>query len=398
MLSVAEARMRMLASVTPLPAQPVALADAGGRVLFAPIIAKVTQPPLSVSAMDGYAVRGADCLTTPTRLTVTAEIPAGRMAPGPLRSGEAHRIFTGAPLPEGADAIVLQEDTVREGDIVVVRERVEVGRHIRRAGIDFSAGDVVLAPPLRLTGRHIALAAASGHGHVTVARRPRVAILSTGDELVPPGAPPGPAQITASTGPGLGALLSAWGAAVHDLGIARDNAPALSASLPRPSSFDLLITLGGASVGDHDLVRETLAALGFTLDFWRVALQPGKPLLFGQWERMPVIGLPGNPVSAFVCAHLFVRPFLDRMQGLPGEPPVTARAVLGCALGANGSREQYLRAHIETDADQQWIVTPDARQDSSLLSVLAQSNALLVRPPHAPAAPAGAKVRVILFE
>ncbi|HXP30574.1 MAG TPA: gephyrin-like molybdotransferase Glp [Stellaceae bacterium] len=395
MISVAEALARLIAPLEPLGAEQVSLAEAVGRVLAEDVVSRRTQPPFAVSAMDGYAVRAADVATVPARLRVVGSVPAGQAYAGSLGKGEAVRIFTGAPVPDGADCIVIQEDTAREGDIVVVREGSAPGRYVRPAGLDFRAGEVGLTAGRRLTARDVGLAAAMNRPWLLVHRRPRVAILPTGDEVVMPGDPVGPHQIVSSNGLALGALVSEAGGLPVQLAIAPDDSAGLQRIAAAAAGSDLLVTTGGASVGEHDLIRDALGATGLTLDFWTVAMRPGKPLMVGRYRDTPMIGLPGNPVSSLVCGLLFVKPAIERLQGLASEAAAPARARLAVALGANDRRQDYLRAKLRRAADGTLEVEPFAKQDSSMLSLLAQSDCLVVRPPDAPAAAKGAWVEII---
>ncbi len=389
MISVEEAHHRLMALFAPVGTETIPLADAGGRVLAADIVAARDQPPFPASAMDGYAVRAAD-LAAGRPLRVIGEAPAGRRYQGALGPGEAVRIFTGAPVPEGADIILIQEDAERTGDIITPRPGHGDTHHIRPAGADFARGDRIVAPR-RLTPAEIALAAAMNAGTVTVARRPVVALIPTGDELVWPGESPGPDQILCSNNFGLKAMLEAEGAEVRLLPIARDTAESLGSAFDLAAGADLVVTLGGASVGDHDLVQATALAHGLTLDFYKIAMRPGKPLMAGRFGALPLVGLPGNPVSAMVCGHLFLRPAVRAMSGLDAALPLPLPATLTGPLGPNGPRAHYMRAVVEAGASG-WRCTPFERQDSALLSVLVDANALLIRPPHDPAREAGAEV------
>ncbi|WIM13969.1 gephyrin-like molybdotransferase Glp [Enhydrobacter sp.] len=395
MLTVREAHARVITAFTPLPAELVSVADAAGRVLANLPAARLTQPPADLSAMDGYAVRAEDVPAVPTVLTLAGQAPAGGSHDEALKPGEAVRIFTGAPLPMGADSIVIQEDTEADGRKVTILEAPTPGRHIRRAGLDFKAGDVPFAAGRRLTARDVALLAAMNVPWVGVYRKPRVAILSTGDELVMPGEPVGRNQIVSSSGIAVAALVRGWGGEPSLFDIARDDAVLIQDRIAAGTQHDLLITLGGASVGDHDLVQDALKAQGFTMDFWRIAMRPGKPLMFAGRDRARVLGLPGNPVSTMVCALLFLKPALERMLGRSGDLPATRPARLAVDLKANDTREDYVRSRLDRAPDGGLSVEPHKIQDSSMLSVLAGSGAFLVRPPHDPARKAGDTVQVI---
>jgi molybdopterin molybdotransferase len=397
MISVEDARGRILARLRPLPAETVSLAEAWGRILAAPVAARLTQPPADVSAMDGFALRAADAMAGAV-LRVIGEAPAGRPFAGAVRPGEAVRLFTGSVVPQGADTVLLQEDASRDGDTVRVNEAAEHGRHIRRQGQDFAAGDIVLHHGARLTARHIGLAAAANHAWLTVHRRPRVAILATGDEISLPGDPLAAGGIVSSNSPMLAAMVSAAGGLATVLPVAPDEPEALAGSLAAGLGADLLVTTGGASVGDHDLVQAALARHGFELDFWRVRMRPGKPMIFGYAGATPVLGLPGNPVSAAVCAVLFMLPALARLQGLSGEAPPTETALAGAALRANDHRADHLRATLSRDAEGQLVATPFERQDSGMLTVLSRADCLILRAPDAPAVRQGEMVRVIRLD
>ena len=395
MIPVAEAIARVLAEARPLPGEMVSLGDGLGRVLAEDLASRRTQPPAAVSAMDGYAVRAEDVTRTPAELRIVAEIAAGAAWAGEVGQGEAARIFTGAPVPDGADAIVIQEDCERSGDIVSMRETAASGAFVRPAGLDFAEGDVLLRAGRRLTSRDIGLAAAMNRPWLAVRRRPRVALLATGDEIALPGEPLGAQQIVSSSGPGLAALVAEAGGVPLSLGVAGDSTASLRARAAGAEGADILVTMGGASVGEHDLVQEALAADGLEVDFWRIAMRPGKPLMFGRMGGALVLGLPGNPVSAFVCALLFLRPLIDAMLGLPAGPPAREPARLGADLAANDRREDYLRARLVPDGEGLPVATPFARQDSSMLARFVEADALLVRAPHAPPAGAGDIVEVI---
>ena len=397
MISVEEARARILAPLRPTGAETVALAEAWGRVTAAPVLARLTQPPADISAMDGYALRAADG-GPGAALRVVGSAPAGHPWPGTLGPGEALRLFTGSLVPAGADAILLQEDAGRAGDQVTLREAVAAGRHIRRAGQDFAAGDALLPEGKRLTARDIGLAAAGNHPWLAVRRRPRVAILATGDEIALPGEPIPPGGIVSSNSHALAALVRAAGGAPTVLPVAVDDPDALTAAADSAAGMDLLVTTGGASVGEHDLVQSALGARGLAVDFWKIAMRPGKPLMAGSLGPLPMIGLPGNPVSAMVCAILFLLPALDRLAGLEGAAPRVARARLGAPVAANDHRADHLRATLAEQADGTLVATPFPRQDSAMLRLLARADALVLRPPNAPALDAGAEVPVIRLD
>jgi molybdopterin molybdotransferase len=383
------------AAFEPLPPEMVSIADAAGRVLAAGPKARLTQPPADLSAMDGYAVRAEDVPMAPVTLRLVGQAPAGGSYDHALKPGETVRIFTGGPLPMGADSIVIQEDTKADGDRITILEAPRIGRHIRKAGLDFAEGDQAVAAGRRLTARDVALLAAMNLPWLSVHRRPRVGILSTGDELVMPGEPVGRNRIVSSSGIAVAALVRAWGGEPILFDIARDDAGLIERRIAAGMQHDLLVTLGGASVGDHDLVQEALKAQGFTMDFWRIAMRPGKPLMFAAKDRARVLGLPGNPVSTMVCALLFVKPALDRMLGQSGDLVPTVAARLAVDLTQNDTREDYVRSRLTREPDGALTVEPHPVQDSSMLSVLAWSDALLVRPPHDAARKAGEVVRVI---
>ena len=397
MLSVEDARARILAALGPTPAEIVGLAEAWHRVTAAPVLARLTQPPADVSAMDGYALRAADG-TRGATLHVIGTAPAGHPFDGSLGGGEAVRIFTGSFVPAGADAILLQEDATRDGDTVHVNEAVTAHRHIRRAGQDFAAGDIVVATARRMTARDVGLAAAANHPWISVHRRPRIAILATGDEIAMPGEPIPSGGIVSSNAHALAALVRAVGGEPVILPIAPDDVAMIAATADAVGGMDLLVTTGGASVGDHDLIIESLRQRGMTLGFWQIAMRPGKPLLFGQLGAVAVLGLPGNPVSALVCGILFLVPAINHMLGLPGEPPATEPAILGTSLAANDRRADHLRATLSRGAKGETVATPFPIQDSAMLQRLARADALILRAPHAPALPEGAEVRVIRLE
>lgn len=395
LMPVADALANVLDGAAPLPEETIALDDAFRRTLARDLAALRSQPPAAMSAMDGYAVRAADAVQG-ARLTVTGEVAAGQPFAGTVGPGEAVRIFTGGVIPPGADAVVIQEDTARDGATLIVNEAARQGRNIRDAGIDFREGDVVLRRGTRLTDRDLALAASMNHPRLPVHRRPRVAMLATGDELVKPGSVPGPGQIVYSNGYALRPLMESEGAEVIDLGVAGDDLAVTRAALRRAigSGIDILVTTGGASVGERDLVKEALAAEGVAIAFWRIAMRPGKPMLHGRREGLRVLGLPGNPVSSYACAFLFVVPLIRALSGRSEMVHEREPAVLGRDLPANDQREDYLRARLER-RDGRLVATAAPIQDSSLMFYLATADALIVRPPFAPAAPAGEACTII---
>ena len=378
MISVEEALSQLFSLVAPLPCESIPLQDAAGRILAEPATARRDQPPFPASAMDGYAVRSDDA-SSGARLDVIGEAAAGHGFTGNVQIGQAVRIFTGAPVPQGADRVVIQEDVTREGDTITLGDNLDEGPHIRRKGIDFATGDTIDAPRL-LTPSDIALLAAMNIPQVMVTRKPVVALISTGDELVMPGDDPGPDQIIASNTFGLKAMLEQLGASARLLPIARDNTASLETAFDLAEGADLVVTIGGASVGDHDLVGDVAASLGMERSFYKVKMRPGKPLMAGRMGRAAMVGLPGNPVSAMVCGHVFLAPMIRVMLGLGAAPAPRRMARLAQDIPANGPREHYMRATLTDDG-----LTPAERQDSSLLSVLARANALMIRPPDDPA-------------
>ncbi len=397
MLALDEARARILGALSPTPAETVALPEAWGRVLARPVLARLTQPPADVSAMDGYALRAAEARPG-ARLRVIGAAPAGRPFGTALGPGEAVRIFTGGVVPDGADAILIQEDAEEAGGLVTPREAPAQGRWIRRRGLDFAAGDTLLPEGRRLSARDIGLAAAANHPWLTVRRRPRIGILATGDEIALPGEPIPAGGIVSSNAHALAAMVRAAGAEPINLPIAPDDRDAIAAAAAAAHAADMLVTTGGASVGEHDLVQAALGPQGFALDFWKIAMRPGKPLIWGRLGRTPVLGLPGNPVSALVCAVQFLLPAIWVLSGLPPAAPPTQPVRAGAPLPANDRRFDHLRASLGTDRDSRFVATPFPVQDSSMMATLARAEALILRPPFAPALAEGAEVEAILLD
>ena len=397
LMPVTEALSAVLAGAEPLPEETVALDAAHHRVLARDVAALRTQPPQAMSAMDGYAVRSADASAVAARLKVIGEVAAGRPFERAVGKGEAIRIFTGGVVPEGADAVIIQEDTVVEDGGITITEAAIAGRHIRPAGVDFRKGDILLARGTRLTDRDLSLAAGMNYAELPMRRRPKVAILATGDELVMPGSNPGPGQIVYSNGYALRALTHQEGAETIDLGIAADTVEATTRGIrhARDSGADILITTGGASVGDHDLVKQSLEAEGVTMAFWRIAMRPGKPMMHGRLGALRVIGLPGNPVSSYVCGFLFLVPLIRALSGRTDVHHAHETALLGRDVAANDIREDYLRARLEVRKDGELVATPVDHQDSSLLANLAAARALVIRPPFAPPAFAGSPCDIL---
>jgi molybdopterin molybdotransferase len=400
LLSVEDAVARVLEGAVPLAAEQTKLIEADGRVLAADLAARRTQPPTAVSAMDGYAVRAEDVAAAPAGLKLIGEVAAGRPFDRKVGAGEAARIFTGGVLPIGTDTVVIQEIAIRDGDHVVFNKMTPKGGNVRTAGLDFSQGEVLLGHGHRLTARDLALAAAMNYPELPVHRRPRIAVVATGDELVMPGATPGPGQIVYSNGFALMALARREGAEIVDLGIVPDRLDDTIAAVRRGRELgaDILLTTGGASVGDYDLVQKAFAAEGMALSFWKVALRPGRPLMHGRLGAMQVLGLPGNPVAAYVCAVLFLVPLIRRLAGRSDLFPASESAVLGCDLPANDERADYIRARFTVRADGAPVVTPFPVQDSSMMTPLAKADCLLVRDAYAPSATAGSACEIIRLD
>lgn len=394
MISVVKALSQILENVTETCDEQVQLSAALGRVLSVDVIARLTQPWADVSAMDGFAVRAADVASVPTSLTVIGESAAGGCFDGSVGKGEAVRIFTGAPVPAGANAIVIQEDTERDGDTVKVLESAAAAKFIRPAGLDFKAGEVLLKAGRVLNARDLGLAAAANVPWLHVKRRPRIAIIATGNEVVMPGDALGDNQIISSNSVMLSAYVTSLGGEALDLGIARDDEASLKRMVKSASEADLLVTIGGASVGDYDLVNQVLDHEGVDLGFYKVAMRPGKPLIFGHLNGTPVLGLPGNPVSVGVTSAIFLRPAILAMLGLdPTLHSETAR--LGVDLGENDQRQDYLRATLSTGDNGETVATPFSKQDSAMLAKFADADCLVIRAPHAPAIKAGREVEII---
>src|SRR6056297_3414589 len=373
MISVDEALDHLFALVSPLETETVQLSEAGGRVLATDAVARRDQPPFAASAMDGYAARK-DEVRPGATLTVIGEAAAGHGFAGPVGPGQCVRIFTGAPVPEGADHVVIQEDVTRTGDTITIGPDAGDNSHVRPAGGDFRIGDR-LSAPRRLSAQDVALLAAMNIPQVEVTRRPAVALISTGDELVMPGEVPGPDQIIASNTFGLKTMLDHMGARPRILPIARDTRASLETAFDLAQGADLIVTIGGASVGDHDLVGDVAAGLGMERSFYKVAMRPGKPLMAGRMGDAVLLGLPGNPVSAMVCGHVFMAPMIRVMLGLGAHRATRKTARLAHDIGAGGPREHYMRAELRDG-----LIIPEPRQDSALLSVLAHANVLMIRP------------------
>ncbi len=393
--SVEEALGRITGSLKATKSEIVGLEQALGRVLSQDVTARVNHPPSAVSAMDGYAIRSQDAADVPATLKVIGEAPAGGFFKGAVGANEAVRIFTGGPVPKGADAVVIQEVTSRDGDLVTIEKTIRPGKNIRPEGQDFSHGDTCLKAGTVLSPRHIGLAAAMNADELSVHRRPRIAILSTGNELVEPGGTPGESQIIGSNGPALAAFIADNGGEAIDLGIAPDDPETLGSMAKGAKDCDFFVTTGGVSVGDHDIIEDVLTKAGLEVNFWGVAMRPGKPLLFGHIGEMPFLGFPGNPVSTMVCAVIYLGPAIATLCGAKTVANPVLAAKISCDLRQNDGREDYMRARLALDHDGSLIATPFDRQDSAMISVLGAADALIRRPPHAPAAAAGTMVSII---
>ena len=384
LLSVAEALARVTQGLEPLEPERVKLEQARGRVLAEDIAAHLTQPPFDAAAMDGYAVRAADVAVLPATLRLIGDALAGRGFDGEVKQGEGVRIFTGAPVPKGADTVVIQENTEVAPGVVTVKDAAP-RRHIRPRGQDFTKGEVLLRAGTRLGPRELMLAAAMNHAELPVRRKPKVAILATGDEVVPPGTALDRDQIVSSVPVGLAALIEAQGGEPMSLGIAQDTAESIVTLASTGKGADILVTVGGASVGERDLVSAALRSGGMELDFWKIAMRPGKPLLYGRLGNQRVLGVPGNPVAALICGLVFLVPILHRLLGLREHGREPQEAVLGQALEANGPREHYMRGTSTWRSGGERLVIPLAAQDSALMADFARADCLIVRPPDAPA-------------
>lgn len=396
LLPVSDALSRILKAARPTGRETVKLAGALGRIAATDIKARRNQPPFDASAMDGYALRHEDVAQVPVTLRLIGTSAAGHGFKGQVKPGQAVRILTGAPMPRGADTVVIQENVRTEGTMILVQEPTAKGRNIRAQGLDFLKSDVLVPKGTRLGARDIGLAASGNNPLIHVRMKPRVAVLTAGDELALPGAALRKDQITSSNSHALCAFALACGAEVVDLGIIKDDLKAIKAAIQRAARCDILVTTGGASVGDHDFVQEALKGVGVKIDFWKIAMRPGKPFMFGTKGRLCVLGLPGNPVAALVCAQLFLKPLIETTQGIaPSATRIMAR--LGADLGANDQRQDYLRATLVIAADGARVATAARKQDSSMQRVMRNSTCLIVRPPQAPLAKAGEMVEILLF-
>lgn len=392
MITVEQALAACLALAKPLEPEWVDLADCNGRVLRSRVTAQRDQPPFAASAMDGYALSGVGAVPGAVYVVV-GEAAAGHIWTGAVGPGQCVRIFTGAPVPQGADRIIIQEDVIRDGDQITLGDTLDLANYVRPSGGDFAKGSTISAPR-RLRPTDLALAAAMNQPRLQVGRKPIVALIATGDELVQPGETPRPDQIIASNTYGLKAMIEAEGGLARVLPIAKDTVESLSGILSLAQDADLIVTIGGASVGDHDLVAQVAGSLGLERAFYKIAMRPGKPLMAGRLGQAQLLGLPGNPVSSMVCGHLFLVPMIHAYLGLPTGPRATKQAILAEDLGPNGPRQHYMRAQLSI-GDGLPVVTPFERQDSSLISVLAGADALMIRPANQAALSAGALVDII---
>jgi molybdopterin molybdotransferase len=397
LMPVEDALIRILRGVKPLPTETVPLKQAHGRVLAKPVKATRDQPPFAASAMDGYAVRHADIKQIPATLKIAGTSAAGHAYIGTLKPGHAIRILTGAPLPKGADTIVIQENTTQNGADLTITAPTPPGKNIRKRGLDFAKGVELIARGTKLNARDIGLAAAGNTARVHVTRRPHVVVLTTGDELVLPGQVPRADQIVSSNSHAIEAMVRAWGAEVTNLGIVKDTLKATEAAIRKGLGSDLLITTGGASVGDHDFVQQALKNCGVKIDFWKIALRPGKPLMFGTRGKTRIIGLPGNPVSALVCSRIFIKPLMESMQGIEQEQQIIT-AKLAAALPENDNRKDYIRATMQIASSGTRTVTPYSTQDSSMQRTLRTAQCLIMREPFAPLAQIGDEVDILILD
>jgi molybdopterin molybdotransferase len=396
LMPVDEARALVLAGVKPVGIEKVALEAALGRVLALDLRARHDQPPFAASAMDGYAVNSKG-VSSGSQFRLIGTAAAGHPFRGKVEKGQAVRIFTGAVVPPGADAILIQENTSVEAGFITSTAAVEIGRHVRPRGLDFSKGQLLLKAGQRLSSRDIGLAAAMNHASLRVRRRPIAAILGTGDELVSPGRRLREGQIASSNNPALAAFVRWAGGDAIDLGIVPDDQQRIRMAIRRADVADILVITGGASVGDHDLVKASLEAEGAKLAFWKIAMRPGKPLMFARHRGLRILGLPGNPVSSLICARIFLKPLIDRFLGSP-EPDIPLKATLALPMAANDQRQEYARGRLDHGKDGGLIATPYVTQDSSMLRLLADANCLIIRPPFAEPSPAGAQVPVLPIE
>ncbi len=391
LLPVEEARSRILSNVKPLQPENIQLAQALGRILAKPLSAKRDQPPFNASAMDGYAVSSQDVAAERRIVGISA---AGHAFKGKLKPGEAVRIFTGALVPATADTVVIQENTQANDKIVTMLSPARAQQNIRPRGLDFKKGETLLPSSIRLNARDIGLAAAMNCRILSVRKKPVVAVIATGDELVLPGAKPRADQIVSSNSNALAAMAHSLGADVINCGIIPDNLKAIERAILKMAKADVIVTTGGASVGDHDFIQQALKNTGVKIDFWKIAMRPGKPFMYGRKGKQHILGLPGNPVSALVCARLFLRPLLDCLQGLPIEEAATM-ARLGATMNANDSRQDYVRAKLEFAADGSRTATPFNKQDSSMQRTFRDAHCLIIRSPSAPAASPGDLVPIL---
>ena len=397
LIPVEEARARILHKVKPLPAEAVPLEKALGRVLAKPVKASRDQPPFNGSAMDGYAVIASDVAQVPARLKLIGTSAAGHGFRGTVTRGSCVRIFTGAPMPKGADAVVIQENVEAEGSVITVLQPVRPEQNVRAAGLDFRRGDLLLPAGLTLGARDIGLAAAANANQIGVRSLPNIMLFATGDELIAPGGVPNRDQIVSSNSHAIAAMAQRLGAHVTNLGIVPDTLKATERAIARAAKADILVTTGGASVGDHDYVQEALRNSGVKIDFWKIAMRPGKPFMYGRRKGQHILGLPGNPVSALVCARLFLKPLVDAFLGLPvSDDLVEAR--LGAPMKENDSRQDYVRATLTESSEGLRTVTPYNKQDSSMQRTFREAHALIVRPPFAPPASAGDVVKILRLD